>query len=324
MINWSSNDYCDARLLSNNPTAQAEALQSAKRLSLGFAWWLQHEVERDGGTGHGYPQFELQGAAMGSKDGLAQQPYIRESRRIIPIRTIVEEDLAVDFQKGARAALYPDSVGIGQYPIDIHSCGRQDFTSATKPYEIPLGALIARDADNLLAASKDIGTTHISNGAYRLHPTEWSIGEAVGATVAWAIQHNITPATIDKSPAQLSGLQRRLVRQGHPIFWFDDVTAHSPLFQAAQFTAARSWLRADPSSLHFMADAPLTGGEIATALQQAGLSNLLNSQALSDLQKLEEPTWADLHKDGLPDSAEAGQINRGTFAGWLLNQVKTH
>lgn len=315
MINWDSNDYCDARLLSNDPVAQASALQGAKRRSLGFAWWLQHDVPRDDHHGHGYPQLELQAAAMGSSDGLAQQPYIRESRRIIPIRTIVEEDLAVDFQKGARAVLYPDSVGIGQYSIDIHSCAHKDFTSATKPYEIPLGALIARDADNLLAASKDIGTTHISNGAYRLHPTEWSIGEAVGAAIAWAVQHKVTPAAIDSDPAQLSGLQQLLVRQGHPIFWFDDVTAHSPLFDAAQFTAARGWLPADASSLHFMAAASVTGSEAAAALQRADLLPGTNGKVI---QKIASPTWEDFSKAGLPVSAGHGTVKRGDFAVWLL------
>ena len=36
MINWSSNDYCDSRLLSTDLRAQAEALQQAKALIAGF------------------------------------------------------------------------------------------------------------------------------------------------------------------------------------------------------------------------------------------------------------------------------------------------
>ncbi|MEO7004783.1 MAG: FAD-dependent oxidoreductase [Acidobacteriaceae bacterium] len=324
MINWNSNDYCDARLLSDNPIAQAQALQGAKRLSLGFAWWLQHDVERDDHGGRGYSELELQGAAMGTMDGLAQQPYIRESRRIIPLRTIVEEDIAVDFQKGARAALYNDSVGIGEYPIDIHSCTNKDFVSATKPYEIPLGALIARDADNLLAASKDIGTTHITNGAYRLHPTEWSIGEAVGATIAWAIQHDTSPTMIDGSPAEISSLQRWLVLQGHPIFWFDDVTPYSPAFHGAQLSAAHGWLPADPSTLHFMPAAPLTGSDIVAAIQQAGLSKLLSAGASLSIQQAEHPTWSDLHKAGLDVPAKAGSVTRGEFVTWLFTLTARH
>lgn len=324
MINWDSNDYCDSRLLSDDPVAQAHALQGAKRLSLGFSWWLQHDVQRDDHGGRGYSKVVLQGADMGSEDGLAQQPYIRESRRIVPLHTIVEEDIAVDFQKGARAALYPDSVGIGQYPIDVHSCARKDFVSATKPYEIPLGSLIARDADNLLAASKNIGTTHITNGAYRLHSTEWAIGEAAGATIAWAIQHNTTPTTIDGNPAELGRLQRWLVLQGHPIFWFDDVTTVSPAFHGAQLAAARGWLPMDPTTMHFDAAAPITGGAIATAMQQAGLSKLLTADASQSIQQSEHPTWGDLQKAGLDTPQKAGPVTRGDFATWLHAATAKH
>ena len=318
MINWDSNDYCDSRLLSTDPLAQASALQQGKRVSLGFAWWLQHVVKRDDGSGDGYPQLELEKKSMGSADGLAQQPYIRESWRIVAIRTIVEQDLAVKFQPGARARLYPDSVGIGQYPIDIHSCGRKDFTSASKPYEIPLGALIPKDSDNLLAASKDIGTTHITNGAYRLHPTEWAIGEAAAASVVWSIDHHTTPKQIDVNPDQLQGLQRWLVQHGQPIFWFDNVTLKSQWFQAAQLTAAYSWLQADPTSLYFGADDFLSGEDIVGALKRAHLAATVSGDALSTLKGLPYPTWQDVAAAGLKVSPRVGPVRRGDFAVWLL------
>jgi hypothetical protein len=45
----------------------------------------------------------------------------------------------------------------------------------TRPFQIPMGALILVRIRNLLAAAKNIGTTHITNG---LHPVEWNTGEA--------------------------------------------------------------------------------------------------------------------------------------------------
>lgn len=316
MVNWNSNDDCDAHLLSGSPQQQAAGLQQAKRVSLGFAWWLRHRVPRDDGHGRGYPELQLMPQGMGSADGLAQQPYIRESRRIIPLRTIVEQSLAVRFQTGARAQLYPDSVGIGQYPIDIHSCGGNDFTSQTKPYEVPLGALIARDADNLLAASLDIGTTHITNGAYRLHPTLWSIGEAVGATIARAIQSHTTPAAIDHSREAMLALERTLVAQGHPVFWFDDVPPGSPLFFAAQLTAVQGWLPANPNSLHFAASAPVSGATVVDALRKSGLTAGVSAATLRRLASLPAPSWKDLHQPP-PPNTPAGPITRGAFAVWL-------
>ena len=310
MINWSSNDHCDANLLSDDPRLQAHALQDAKRASSGFAWWIRHEVERDDHTGKGYPELAVLHDAMGSDDGLSQHPYIRESRRIVPLRTVVEEDLAVDFQPGARAERYPDSVGIGWYPIDIHSCDRQDFVSQSKPYEIPLGSLIARDVDNLMAVGKAMGTTHITNGAYRLHPTEWAAGEAAGATLAWALEHKVGLAAIDRDPAQMQGLQRALVTMGHPIFWYDDVPVASADFTAMQMGGARQWWVPDASTLHGDAEAVVKGSEVATALRATPFAGM------------GQMTWADVQRLGYDTGRRAGVVRRGDFASWMLERMR--
>lgn len=310
MINWSSNDHCDANLLNDDPLLQAHALQDAKRASLGFAWWIRHEVERDDHASKGYPELAVLRHAMGSEDGLSQHPYIRESRRIIPLRTVVEEDLAVDFQPNARAKRYPDTVGIGWYPIDIHSCDRQEFASQSKPYEIPLGSLIARDVDNLMAVGKAMGTTHITNGAYRLHPTEWAAGEAAGATLAWALEHKVGLAAIDRDPAQTQGLQRSLVTKGHPIFWYDDVPVASPGFAAMQMGAVRVWWVPDAATLHGDAEAEVKGSEAAAALK---------AEALAGMGQI---TWADLERLRYETGRRTGVVRRGEFARWMLERMQ--
>lgn len=313
MINWSSNDYCDVNLLSDDPLLQARALQNAKRVSLGFAWWIRHAVPRDDGRGSGYPELTLVRNAMGSEDGLSQHPYIRESRRIYPLRTIIEEDLAVDFQSGSRAAHYPDSVGIGWYPIDIHSCGAKDFTSQSKPYEIPLGSLVDRDVDNLMAVGKTIGTTHITNGAYRLHPTEWATGEAVGMTLVWSLEHNTIPARIDSDPAQLYLLQRQLVKHGQPIFWFDDLPVAAPEFVPLQLGASQGWWRVDRTSLHAMPVASVDGESIVVALHSQ-----LTAATATLLRAKKHITWEDLSTVGLDTKGHSGKISRIDFARWMI------
>ena len=47
--------------------------------------------------------------------------------------------------------------------------------------------------ENLLPAAKNIGTTHITNGCYRLHPVEWNIGEVAGALAANCLDQRIRP-----------------------------------------------------------------------------------------------------------------------------------
>ena len=92
--------------------------------------------------------------------------------------------LAVRGQRGAVS--YPDSVGVGMYRIDLHpSTGGDNYIDiGASPFEIPLGALLPRRLTNLIAAGKNIGTTHITNGCYRLHPVEWNIGEVAGMLAA--------------------------------------------------------------------------------------------------------------------------------------------
>lgn len=222
LINWGSIDYYGASLIDVSPAEKARALDEARRLSLSFLHWLQTECPRDDGGGLGYPELRLRPDVMGTTDGLSKAPYIRESRRIVPLRQIVEQDIAAEFNPGSTARHMPDSVGLGWYAMDVHACVGSPTTSLyapTKPFQIPLGALIPRETRNLIAACKNIGTTHLTNGAYRLHPTEWNIGESAGALAACCVELRVTPHQVAGDPALLEEFQRRLTERGIPLAW---------------------------------------------------------------------------------------------------------
>ncbi len=72
---------------------------------------------------------------------------------------------------------------MGSYPIDLHpTTGGDNYIDfETLPFELPLRAMIPVRMRNLIPACKNIGTTHLTNGCYRLHPVEWGIGEAAGS-----------------------------------------------------------------------------------------------------------------------------------------------
>lgn len=317
MINWDSNDVCDQGLLSANPAEQAEALQHGKQVSLAFAWWLQHDVPRDDGKGTGYPDLSIVTAALGSPDGLSQFPYVREARRMKALRTIYEQDLTTS---GVRAVGFSDSVGIGEYPIDIHACGGSPRLPPSKPYQIPLGALLSANISNLLAASKNIGTTHITNGAYRVHPTEWAIGSAAGAVAVAAVRGRVTPKQIADSSERLHELQWDLLMRGQPLVWFDDVPLDSPFFQAAQFAAVLHLITLRPDSLKFEAGEEISGEEAASAL--AKLSVLEPSALLphtADIAGQTRLLWSSLEKFGHYADKRAGPVKRGDFVYWLMS-----
>ena len=179
-------------------------------------------MARDDGKGNGYPELRLRNEVMGTADGLSKYPYIRESRRIVP-RTgrVVEQDIVAEFQSGSRARWFDDSVGTGFYMVDIHPCGASERgrMMMPRPFQVPMGALIPQGVTNLLAAGKNIGVTHLTNGAFRLHPVEWNIGEAAGVLAAHAIQQKTPPRRIRNTEKLLKDFQAKLQAQGVELAW---------------------------------------------------------------------------------------------------------
>ncbi len=112
-----------------------------------------------------------------------------------------------------RPSRFPTASGVGSYRIDLHpSTGGDNYIDISSlPFQIPLGALIPRRVENLLPACKNLGTTHITNGCYRLHPVEWAIGEAAGALAAFCLEQKESPRGVRNSPNGLSAFQARLV-----------------------------------------------------------------------------------------------------------------
>jgi hypothetical protein len=257
MFNWPGNDYRDQSILDREPLEQARALQDAKRVSLGFLHWLQTEAPRPSAE-PGFPELKPRPDVFATEDALGKHPYIRECRRIRALKSIVEQEVSAEYQRGARAQQFEDSVGVGWYPIDIHNSGPDDVgvSCRTRPFQIPLGALIPVRVRNLLAGAKNLGTTHITNGCYRLHPVEWNIGEAAGALAAYALDAGKDPAAIHADAGLRRDFQRRLVTEGVPLYWFTDVGVNHPAFAALQMAAVTGEVEGAADSLEAAALPP--------------------------------------------------------------------
>lgn len=227
LVNWPSIDYFEAPVVDVPPDVVASRLHDARQLSLSMLYWLQTEAPRpDGGTG--LCGLRLRPDIMGTRDGLAQAPYIRESRRIRALTTVTENDVSMTVRGGAGARHFEDSVGIGMYRIDLHpSTGGDNYIDVpSSPFQIPLGALIPQRMRNLLPASKNIGTTHITNGCYRLHPVEWNIGEAAGALAATCIDDGVEPYHFHADAVRRRRFQESLVSQGVELSWPEGVVGY--------------------------------------------------------------------------------------------------
>jgi hypothetical protein len=220
-------DYLDGNLFGVSEAEAARHRERARQLSLSYLYWLQTEAPRpDGGTG--WKGLRLHPGSVGTDDGLSMGPYVRESRRIRAQRTVVEQDIAMAVRGDHGAVPYPDSVGIGAYRIDLHpSTGGDNYIDvATSPFQVPLGALVPVRVTNLIPGAKNLGTTHITSGCYRVHPAEWSIGEAAGALAAYCVAHRATPHAVAGSEVLTRHLQEGLVRDGVPLTWPDWITGY--------------------------------------------------------------------------------------------------
>ena len=221
LVNWPQNDYWGGNIIDKPPEVVAKYLNEARQLSLSLFYWLQTEAPHPDGVGQGYPGLYLRPDIMGTDDGLAMYPYIRESRRIKAVFTVTENHVGVEAAPNPSAALFEDSVGVGCARIDLHpgTTGTNFIDVAALPFHVPLGAMIPIRIDNLVAAAKNIGTTHISNGSYRLHPTEWSIGEAAGLLAAYCLDKHLVPRAVREQPENLNDFQNQLKGQGFDIAW---------------------------------------------------------------------------------------------------------
>ena len=220
LVNWPQNDYWLRPLVGAPPDEAQRALGEARQLTLCLLRWLQTEAPRpDGGTG--FPGLRLHIETFETSDGMAPEPYIRESRRIRAEFTVKEQHLSFEARGDRGPVKFADSVGIGAYRIDLHpSSGGVSYVDLDVwPFQIPLGALIPVRIENLLPASKNLGTTHVTNGCYRLHPVEWNVGEVAGMLAAFCLRRGTTPRAVRNTPDLLAEFQRLVASEGIELDW---------------------------------------------------------------------------------------------------------
>jgi hypothetical protein len=228
VINCPQNDYALGPTHYGTPEKCAQHREAAKQQSLSFLHWLQTECPRSDGK-KGWESLRLSTEQSGTSDGLAMAAYIRESRRIRPLFRVLQQHVSREIRIAemgkdkARAELFNDSVGIGLYLyIDIHkTCEGYSNGGDSKifPFQIPLGALIPQRTENLLAACKNLGVTHLTNGCFRLHPIEWNIGESAGILAAFCSAQNLKPKQVRETPKLLADYQNRLSDLGVRLEW---------------------------------------------------------------------------------------------------------
>ncbi len=204
--------------------------------ALGYLYYLQTE--------QGLKQLGLADDEYPENGHIPNSLYVREARRIVGDFMLNETDVA-----DARKRLRPDTIGIGDYPMDSHAIHKKTDWSTTDLgegeywlyrqtpwYQIPFGVMLPRELDNLMVTSA-VSATHVGYGTLRMEPVRMAMGQAAGISTAMAINGGRKPAEVS-----LEQLQRKLVEAGVYMGWFSDVTAETPRFWAIQELAAKTVL----------------------------------------------------------------------------------
>jgi hypothetical protein len=186
-------------------------------------------------------------------------PYVRESRRLVGIKTMTIGDILRDETLGRTLASNPHSLALGEYPIDIHGKNDSIYLEAdlgeTKEkipndwngdgglFQIPFEVFVPEKLDGLIAAEKNISVSRVVNGSTRLQPVTMLTGQAAGAIAAVSVLRKIQPRKLRPVDIQTE-LWRSKSRLS--LFDFEDVPNYSPSWAGVE--AAMLYGYMDPLS----------------------------------------------------------------------------
>ncbi len=120
-----------------------------------------------------------------------EQIGVRDGRRIKGRNRVTQADLVA----GRRD---PQSVCTSGFCVDVHATNKADGGYGNrgikaKPFDIPLGALIAADVENLMMAGRCISGDFIAHSSYRVTGNAVAMGEYAGVAAAVASKTSRPP-----------------------------------------------------------------------------------------------------------------------------------
>ncbi|MEH2256459.1 FAD-dependent oxidoreductase [Nostoc sp.] len=211
MMNWPicGNDYGEGvgRLIESD-VSRGEFIQESRWHSQNFAHFIQKQLGRRYGLAEKvFPH---------TSTAFALHPYYRESRRLVGLTTVREQDI-LPIARGRVASIFNNAIAVGNYANDHHYPGVQ-FPLQPKsirwggrwtgtPFTIPYSCLIPATTDGFLVCEKNISVSHIANGATRLQPVVMAIGQAAGMAAAICVELNCQPRDLPVRTLQTALLE---------------------------------------------------------------------------------------------------------------------
>lgn len=240
------NDYAVSVATIESPQQRLADEAAGVYRTLAYIYYLQHElgipwsVAEDQGynTAYNLAMMKKRGipdALLPVASCLPQMPYVRESRRMEGLVTVVARDM----QRREKAKHVATSIAVGDYFMDLHGTGEyvekdldpDGYDHASGPFQLPFEAFIPRKLDGFLMAEKNFSQSRLVSGATRLQPITMLTGQAVGTIAALATSKKIQPRELEPITVQLA-----LLDQGVTLIprWYTDVNWNTTLWKATQ------------------------------------------------------------------------------------------
>ncbi len=267
MINWplSGNDYY-VNLLDMRPRERTEALKAAKRRTICFLYFIQHEL--------GYSNLALADDEFLTPDSLPFIPYYRESRRIHGKVRFTLNHLTNPYDQPDK--LYRTCIAVGDYPVDHHHFRYSgtdtlpDLSFYPVPsFGLPLGTLIPEETEGLIVAEKSISVTNLVNGATRLQPVVLQIGQAAGALAALAAREGTRISDIP-----VRDVQNALLDAGGYLLPYLDVPSGHEWFKSLQRIGSTGIMRGVGKSSGWSNQTLFRASDVTISSELEGLKDI--------------------------------------------------
>lgn len=207
----------------SEPDTRQRDICDAKLLTLQMVYYIQHDMgetnwslANDEGYDTAYNRSQgckLLSGYTAFEDQMPQEPYVREARRLVGTETLAGDKLQYAVTNKSKTPTYPDSIAVGYYPMDVHSCHtsveaqydsisnlHQAFSGGA--FEVPMGVMIPQKLDGLLAVEKNISASRFAEGAIREQPIAMDIGQAAGVLASLSIKQHVQPRKVSAQAVQ--------------------------------------------------------------------------------------------------------------------------
>lgn len=211
LINWKANEY-RLTLADLSTENRAATFRKARLRTLGLVYYLQ--------TVLGYKNFSVE--EYPTADHLPYIPYIREYKPVSGLLRVIAEDVNKPYDRASK--LYRTTIAV---------------TDAQTPaFSIPLGAIVAKDVENLIVTEKALSIDREANVNLADPAVQMTLGQGAGATAAFlaffkTTTKNLLPRIVQGEILDFKGY----------IFPVSDIAFTDPYWRAVQQVAATGLLK---------------------------------------------------------------------------------